>query len=252
MRRLLCIVFILPYLLMAQDKVFFKSGKTAFGTLVSLTTNDVFFLYKDSLETSILNKNEILLIEKANGERFLIGQAKKNSKPLRADTLSESVARNAFGLQPFGLFVGRITFAYERFLSTGKIGLMIPVSLTFDPFGVIYPATNDSSSGTPQHIPGIGLISGIDLNYYFKQGESSRYFMGPRIRYGTDKMLRGIEGYCLQFQLGLQLQNRRNLSQHMSVGYGFVKILNVPSSSTLNPEQLYGWLSLNYRISLLK
>jgi hypothetical protein len=252
MKGLVYILLIMPLCFNAQDKLFFKSGKTANGTLVSLSTKQVFFLYKDSIETSIIDKKEVLLIEKTNGERFLIGPEKNKPAFSNADSSDTKVARHAFGIQPFGVFAGRITIAYEHFFSSNKFGVSIPLSLTFDPFGIFYTSAADTSADSPEHIPGIGFITGIDLNYYFNARAGSCFFMGPRIRYGTDKMLRGIEGFSIQYQLGIHVQSGKNLSQHFSIGYGCVKILNVPVSSTLNPEQLYGWLSVNYRISLLK
>ena len=74
--------------------------------------------------------------------------------------------------------------------------------------------------------------------------------MGPRFRFGTDQMMRGAEGYSLQYQFGCLFKSGKKFSQHLSMGYGFLKLQNVPSSSTFDPEQLYGWISLNYRLSL--
>ncbi len=136
MKGLVYILLIMPLCLNAQDKLFFKSGKTANGTLVSLSTKQVFFLHKDSIETSIIDKKEVLLIEKANGERFLIGPEKNKPAFSNADSSDTKVARHAFGIQPFGVFAGRITIAYEHFFSSNKFGVSIPLSLTFDPFGI--------------------------------------------------------------------------------------------------------------------
>ncbi len=234
----------------AQDKVFFKSGKTSTGKFVSLAAQELYFIYKDSSQTSAIDKKDVLLVELSNGERYLVGNGKKVFTNTNPDSSFTNIARNAFGVQPFGIFVGRVTFVYERFSRSGKLGLCIPFSLTFDPIGVFYTSA-DTSMDSPEHIAGVSYITGLDLNYYFNEMDGSRFFMGPRIRYGTDKMLRGLEGYSIQYQIGLHAQGGKNMSQHISVGYGFVKILNVPSSSTVNPEQLYGWLSINYRLSLL-
>lgn len=251
MRFTLSILLFLSLSLRAQDKIFFKSGKTAQGKFISFNSQIAYFIYQDSVEASEIDKNTILLIERENGERYLIGNEKNKLRPNPLDSTLNSVAKNALGMQPFGVFSGRLTFVYERFLLQGKMGLSIPFSLTFDPFGVIYNSAADTSMDAPEHIPGISYITGIDLNYYFFEEDGTRFFMGPRLRYGTDKMLRGIEGYSIQYQLGLQVQSETRFSQHLSVGYGFAKILNVPSGSAFNPEQLYGWLSINYRLSFL-
>jgi len=158
--------------------------------------------------------------------------------------------RNAIGMQPLGILGGRVTFVYERLSKSGKLGLCLPFSLTFDPFGIFYTSAADTSVDSPEHIPGVSYITGLDINYYFMEKKSSRLYMGPRFRFGTDQMMRGIEGYSLQYQFGCLFRSGKKFSQHLSMGYGFVKLQNVPSSSTFDPEQLYGWVSLNYRLSL--
>ncbi len=251
--KLLSFIFVLfCFKVIAQDKLILKSGQVLHGEFHSFGNQSVLFKCKDSLLTSTINSNKILIVERSDGERHIIGQVSKAENAMQIDSSQVQAAKHAFGIQPFGVFLGRITLVYEHFFKSGKLGLSIPFSLTFDPFGVIYNSGSDSTVDAPEHIPGVAYITGMDLNYYFKESEGMRFYMGPRIRYGTDKMLRGLEGINAQYQFGWHIQSGRNLSQHLSIGYGFVKILNIPSSSTLNPDQLYGWVSFNYRISLLR
>ena len=101
-----------------------------------------------------------------------------------------------------------------------------------------------------EHLPGLGFIAGLDVNYYLEKGSDLRFYMGPRIRYGVDKLLRELEGFSFQYQLGYSLWVKSRAVHHFSVGYGFVKVLNAPQSYTRNPDQLLGWFSINYRINL--
>jgi len=249
MRALVVIFLFLSLYLRAQDKVFLKSGKILHGDFVSMGKAQLFFFCKDSVKVSIIDKKQVLLVERLNGERYLIGDGAKPSVSETPEQTSFRSIKNAIGMQPLGLLVGRITFVYERFFYDDNIGVSIPISLTFDPFRMY--AAADTSANAPEPVTGTSFISGIDLNYYFKETSGIRFFMGPRTRYGTDMMLGGIEGFSVQYQLGWHLYTQKRRSQHVSLGYGFVKILNAPKGSTINPDQLYGWFSINYRISLV-
>lgn len=218
------------------------------GKFVSLAAQQVFYIPKDSSEVSSIEKTQVLLIECLNGDRYLIANGQKKNRPAAPDSSKLPSLRNSIGMQPFGVLAGRVTFVYERLSKSGRFGLCIPFSLTFDPFGVFYTSAADTSVDSPEHIPGVSYITGLDVNYYFKENKQYHLFMGPRFRYGTDQMMRGVEGYSLQYQFGWLFRGGKSFSQHLSVGYGFLKLLNVPGSSTFDPEQLYGWMSINYRI----
>jgi hypothetical protein len=148
------------------------------------------------------------------------------------------------------MFVGRATVVYERYTKNDKIGFVIPVSLTFDPFGLLY-GTDIDTNITVKRIRGASFIFGGDVNFYFGKSERSRFFVGPRIRYGTDLFLRGTEAYSLQTQAGWKHEDvRGKFIQHFSLGFGFVRILGAPAGLIINPKQSYGWYSINYRLSL--
>lgn len=249
MRVLLSIFILTTCFLKAQDKIFLISGQTLQGKFVSLAAQQVFYIPKDSTEVVSIDKTQVLLIECLNGDRYLIGNGQKKTKPSLVDSSKSPSMRNSIGMQPLGVLAGRVTFVYERLSKSGRLGLCVPFSLTFDPFGIFYTSAADTSADSPEHIPGVSYIAGLDVNYYFKEQKGYSMFMGPRFRFGTDQMMRGVEGYSFQYQFGWLFRSGKAFSQHLSVGYGFVKLLNVPSSSTFDPEQLYGWMSVNYRLS---
>jgi hypothetical protein len=236
----------------SQDKLYMRKGECRNGIVLSVAKDYVFFRTSDTSRIETLLKKDILIIEKENGDRYLFSSNQENSTQQSNPLAEQRVKRNIIGCQPFGILLGRITFVYERLSANGDFGLVLPVSLTFDPFGLIYKSNGDTSSNSPQHVPGMSYIIGCDLNYYLTSLSSKRFFLGPRFRYGTDQMLQGTEGYSLQFQLGWRHDSKKGVIQHLSLGYGFVRVLSVPASSTINPAQLYAWYSLNYRISLLR
>jgi len=58
-----------------------------------------------------------------------------------------------------------------------------------------------------------------------------------------------IEAYSLQTQFGLRVGDPTDhISQHISGGIGFVRVLSSPGGNRINPKQSYGWFSINYRI----
>jgi hypothetical protein len=149
-------------------------------------------------------------------------------------------------MQPVGVFIGRVSFQYERITSDQRFGIVIPFALTFNPFGTIYPASTDSGYVEPT---GVSFITGLDVNYYLGKKESFQFFIGPRVRYGTDMAAGDVEGYSVQTQLGWKVGSpKRKSVQHISFGFGFLRVISVASAQTVDPKQSYAWGSINYRI----
>jgi hypothetical protein len=146
---------------------------------------------------------------------------------------------------------GRATIVYERFTKDNKVGFVFPLSLTFDPIGTLYNSRIDTSMNSVKRIKGVNFIGGMDVNFYIGKNEHTKFFVGPRIRYGTDMFLRGIEAYSIQTQFGWKIGNPAKASiQHLSFGFGLVRILSSPAGALISPKQSYGWYSLNYRVGI--
>jgi hypothetical protein len=55
-------------------------------------------------------------------------------------------------------------------------------------------------------------------------------------------LLRGIKGYTFQTQIGWRFGNPNNLlCQHLSLGFGVVKVLTIPNSSVIAPKSFFAW-----------
>lgn len=231
----------------AQDKLVLTNGKLFYGKLLSVSSKSVFIVLQDSSTTSALDRTQVLFIENSNGEVRIFGNRENEKSSKSIKELNSLPYRNVLGGQPLGVFIGRLSLTYERLSKNGQFGLVIPFSLTFDP-SAFYPSVEDSAATPSQPTPGVNFITGADLNYYLQLVPGNRGFMGPRIRYGTDQLMGGLEGFSFQYQLGWSYWSVSKLVQHLSIGYGFVKLLNIPAGSTINPDQLYAWFSVNYRI----
>jgi hypothetical protein len=255
MRHLLVILaFFILRPLAAQDKVFFLNGQVKKGIVVSIARDAVFFKTSDTSTIQRIPKTELLLVENYKGVRYVFGrEPAKDPRENARDTLriAANPKQHYLGIQPLGILAGRGTLVYEHFTKNNRIGFVIPLSVTFDPFGTLYNTRIDTSRNAIRRISGINFIAGMDVNFYIGKKSSPRFFLGPRVRYGTDLFLRGIEAYSLQTQVGWKIEDDRGIfTQHLSVGFGFVRILSSPLGTLINPRQSYGWYSLNYRLGV--
>lgn len=239
--------------LQAQDKLFFTNGSVQKGIVVSIAKEFVFFKKSDTSAVQKINKSQLLLLENYKGVRYVFGPEKSMLTAHVRDTtvIKYNTRQNYVGVQPFAVLLGRGTFVYEHFSSNDKIGIVVPVSLTFDPIGVFYNSRIDTNRNAVKRISGVNFIFGADVNFYFGKDDKSRFFIGPRARYGTDLLLRGIEAYSLQTQVGWRFEDDLGIfTQHVSVGFGFVNILSAPGGRVIQPKNFYGWYSINYRLGI--
>lgn len=243
MKRLLYIFILVAGVASAQDKLFFKDGSKRTGIILTTGKDFVFFKTTDTSAVEKIDKSNLLMLETYKGTRVLFKSGTKK------DSVTSAGFRNSLGLQPLGFFLGRGTLVYERITADQKIGIVIPLTLSFDPSGVLFSSQFDTSGTTINRIPGVKWIVGADVNFYFGKKERSRFFIGPRFRYGTDVAFGNVEAYTLQTQIGWRVgRSNKRFVQHLSLGYGFAKILSIQGATLLYPDQVYPWGSLGYRI----
>ncbi|HWY12768.1 MAG TPA: hypothetical protein VN026_15650 [Bacteroidia bacterium] len=254
----------------AQEKMILKSGKKINCKIISVnpTTID----YKDTTASSnvfTLEKTEILMAELKNGDLYVFGNETQNTrtgfsgKIARAEERKAAIREkekkfkdNIIGFQPLDVFTfGRITFSYERLFMDKRMGVAVPVSLSFDP-RILTPGSKADTivSNTRDKVRhNTGIISGLDLNYYYETKGYSKFFFGPRFRYGTDVYLYNVTGYTIQFQNGFLLcSSNGKWASTFSVGFGFARIIASPLGGTFNTRQSYPWGSFTFRLGLRK
>ena len=253
----------------AQDKLVLKSGKKINCRIISVnpTTID----YKDTIASPnvfTLEKKEILLAELKNGEVYVFGDDKQkygmtaSNKMTRAEERKAAIREkekkfknNIFGFQPLDIRFGRVTFTGEHLFMDKKMGLTIPLSLTYDP-RILTPGSKTDTivSNQRKNIRhNAGVITGFDLNYYYETKGYSKFFFGPRFRYGTDVSLYNVTGYTVQFQNGFLLCSANGKwASTFSVGFGFARVLASPLGGTFNQRQSYPWGSFTLRLGIRK
>ena len=181
MKNSYILFFLLSFALNAQDKLIFKNGEIKKGFIVSIGQDVIFFKNNDTaLNTKQIPKADLILLENYKGDVFIFSEAKKNEELKKSEL--PVFKRNALGLQPLAIMLGRATIVYERFTKDNKVGFVIPLSLTFDPIGSLYNSRIDTSVNAVKRLKGVNFIGGMDVNFYLGKNENTKFFLGPRIR----------------------------------------------------------------------
>lgn len=248
----------------AQDRLILKDGKKISCKVISinLTTID----YKDSLSNVVtLEKTDVLFAELKNGDKYVFGNETANTVSAPKNKYEKNLERkaairekeknfknNIYGFQPIDIVWGRLTFTYEHLFLDKRMGITVPFSLTYDPRVLIPNSSNDTIVNTREKVRhNVGVITGLDLNYYYESRSHSKFFFGPRFRYGTDVNLSNINAYTIQFQHGFLLcDSKGKMATTFAVGFGFARIISTPFSSAFSPNQSFPWASFTLRLGI--
>ena len=268
---------------LAQDKVFLRDGKIIPCKIIAISEKTI--SYRDTIPNSLvvtLSKNDVLIAEYKTGPVYMfnksssplnsVNASNKNVSPDVIETREQRKDRkmkewkeeeallpnNILGFYFPELFFGRLTISYERLFANKSMGIKIPFSLTYDSFGAMGEFSSSSSStsstNTTNNSPiirtrGTGFITGIDVNYYYDLKPKLKYYFGPRLRYGTDMVLGGIEGLSFQLQNGIFKSSGKKMTSTLGFGVGFFKLsqkyANYPG---YEPKQVYPWASFTWRL----
>jgi hypothetical protein len=183
------------------------------------------------------------------------------------------LSNNILGFYIPELILGRLTLSFERLFANKSMGIKIPFSLTYDGLGALAENsannssansntnssttstatsnnnTNNSSGSTVARTKGIGFITGVDVNYYHDLKPQLKYFFGPRIRYGTDMTLGGIEGLTFQLQNGIFRSRGKRMTSTIGFGVGFFKLsASYANRGSYDVNQIYPWASFTWRL----
>jgi len=263
----------------AQDKLFFKNGTTVICKISAISENTI--TYKDTLANSLaktISKKELLIAEFKTGQIYIFGSTEKPLNTTIDLTLEtrqqfkerklkewqekeQQLPNGILGFYPVQLIAGRFTISYERLFSNKTIGVNFPVSLTYDMLSVLNTLSTPSASSTGTNTntttnsssrptqSGVGIISGIDINYYHDLKPQLKYFFGPRCRYGSAMTFGGIEYLSFQIQNGIMKSSGKKFTNTLSIGFGFFKLsqkyANYPG---YEPNQVYPTCSLTWRL----
>lgn len=262
--RYISALLFITSLIHAQDKVVFKDGKKLNCKIVSINPSTI--TYKDSTSAGnmiTVSKNEVLMAEFSSGNVYIFGTTTNTSvtapstssnKPLdkkaQIREKEKEFKDNIIGVQLPDIFFGRLTLTYERLFFEKQLGLTVPFSLSFDnrllTAGFSTDTVNNSAGKVSRDV---NYITGLDLNYYFESKSHTKFFIGPRFRYGTDVSMENITAYSVQMQNGILIASRNGkMASTLAIGFGFVRIVASPFGGGINPKQSYPWGSFTFRL----
>lgn len=180
---------------------------------------------------------------------------------------------NILGFYIPEIVLGRLTISYERLLANKSMGIKIPLSLTYDGLGFLAEnssnssnssstntnssstysnsssTSNNNTNGVAKRNVGTGFITGVDVNYYHDLKPNLKYFFGPRLRYGTDMTLGGIEGLTFQLQNGIFKSRGKKMTSTVGFGVGFFKLSpKYANRGSIDVKQVYPWASFTWRL----
>jgi hypothetical protein len=257
----------------AQDQLFFRKGTQVICKIMAISEKTI--SYRDTIPGSPLitvPKSEVILAEYKTGQVYIFSsetalvaepqevmetrEQRKERKMKEWKLKEQELPDNILGFYIPELLFGRFTVSFERLLANKSLGVKIPLSLTYDSFGALAQASANSTSantGTTVSSPvtrtkGVNFITGIDVNYYYDLKPELKYFFGPRIRYGTDQVLGGIEGLSFQLQNGIFRSRGKKMTSTLGIGFGFVKVLDFGFPTNRDKRQVYPWGSFTWRI----
>jgi hypothetical protein len=247
----------------AQDKLFLKNGEIIKCKITALSEKTI--SYRDTVDFSLVNtisKSEVVLAEYKSGAIYTFNlnpegiptvvnyetrEQRKERKMKEWKKEEELLSSNIIGVHIPDLLFGRFTLSYERLIANKSLGVLIPASISYDMSRAIGASTGNNFGATNT---GIGFIGGVDVNYYFDLKPEFKYYFGPRVRYGRDMTLGGIEGLTVQLQNGFFKSAGKNVVSSFGWGFGFFKLseryMNMPG---YEPNQVYPWASFTYRLA---
>lgn len=252
--------------LLAQDKLFLRNNTTIYCKISSVNEKTV--SYRDTLgnpDIKTISKESIMLAEFKSGDVYIFGKANENSSSdasIITETRQERKIRkmeewkkeeetlsdNILGFEPGAFFLGRFGVSYERLFANKSIGIKIPLIMSYN-----YAQSSGlaSNNGNTTLDYGPSFITGLDVNFYQDLKPKTKYFFGPRIRYGKDMFLGGIEGFTAQLNNGLFVSQGKNFTNTIGVGIGCFKqtlVYNSTNNSSFSDEQLYPSFSITWRL----
>jgi hypothetical protein len=228
----LIFIFGCIYFAGAQDVIYLKNGSKEESKITMIGSKEIQYKKFGNLEGPVytLAKSEIMMITYENGDYEMFTSQADVSKQSKEE-LKTNYTKNLIGYHLFDVVYGDFTFSYERILSSGTIGIVIPVG-----FGYAY---NSDYFNNNENWLKNGIYSGIGINFYPTGQGKWRYFLGPQVRVGYGKQTywadewdqygnyvgyyeTSAEGIYTKFIVdnGIMFTPVRNLSISAIVGFG--------------------------------
>ncbi len=206
----------------AQDVIYMNDGRKIEGKVTKVDDNIVKYIKADDPNNyeKTLGKINVSIILYENGTHEVMKREETLAKKLKKD-----FGRHLINWDGLDIFALNVSFAYEYFSKSGKIGVRVPLSLGFK---------NTWAEERFQVIGQHGRIfaTGIDINYYPAGQGTGAYFLGPSFGYSTIRYypqenyyspMKFVEQYALHFVQGVVLQMGKRVALSGAVGIGILQ-----------------------------
>jgi len=178
----LSVLFLFGFLITssAQDIIYKKDGSREETKIMLIGEKEIQYKKYSNPDGPVytISKSQITMITYENGEYEML-TSKDDEAKMAKQELSENFAKNLLGYHLFDVVYGDFTFSYERILSSGTIGIKIPV-------GIGYAYNTDYFNSSENWVKNM-VYSGIGVNFYPTGQGKWRYFLGPNVRVGYGK-----------------------------------------------------------------
>jgi hypothetical protein len=184
MKKIILSLFILLFAFalgsFSQDIIYKTDGSKEEAKIILVGEKEIQFKKFNNLEGPIytLSKKDIVLVTYQNGEYETIVNADYDKKAAKVE-LSENFTKNLMTYHLFDVIYGDFTISYERILSSGTVGIVIPL-------GIGYAYNSDYYNSSENWVKNM-IYSGIGINFYPTGQGKWRYFIGPNVRIGYGK-----------------------------------------------------------------
>lgn len=240
----------------AQDVIYKTNGSKEEAKILLVGDKEIQYKKFNNPEGPVysMNKSEIMMITYENGEYEMVKSQTSVAKSNKQE-LATNFAKNLLTYHLFDVVYGDFTFSYERILSSGTIGISIPV-------GLGYAYYSDYFNNSNQWVKNM-IYSGIGVNFYPTGQGKWRYFLGPNVRVGYGKQNYGYyydeygnyveedgnEGIYTKFFVdnGVMFTPVRNLSISTIVGVGVRFFPEASYSNNVVMPTAYFSVNLHYR-----
>jgi len=164
----------------SQDVIYKKDGSKEEAKITLVGDKNIQYKKFSNLEGPVytMPKSDIVLITYENGQYELMQPEHETGKSSKQE-LSANFTKNMLGYHLFDVVYGDFTISYERILSSGTVGISIPIG-----FGYAYNTDYFGNSG--EWVKNL-FYSGVGVNFYPTGQGKWRYFLGPEVRIGYGK-----------------------------------------------------------------
>lgn len=222
-----------------EDKLFLSDNTVFKCRFISFENNYVYYKLNDTSFVNKISRDKVVKIQTEKKSILLASYKNKDSI-----TAQNFFTRRMY-LNPFSFFSGNISIAYEQYFNGNNCSLFIPFTLLYDHTKQLQ---RDTLTFHPLNRNKIDFKLAIALNLYLGNKENRKFYIGPRLQYGSYLIWQDIQGWAIQAQTGWKIRSPlKRFNHNICVSYGFGKPINTDNFN-VPKNRTYGVIGFDYYI----